>query len=126
LASLAGKTVYLDFWFAGCAPCHQLFKDITSVKKYFKNDPDVVFLLVSVDEKQTWRRALNKFQIDGFHTFTENKLRNHPIIELYNVSAYPSTFIIDARGKFYTVNPSKNPEILKEQLLSARAQGSTK
>jgi peroxiredoxin len=126
LASLAGKTVYLDFWFAGCAPCHQLFKDITSVKKYFKNDPDVVFLLVSVDEKQTWRRALNKFQIDGFHTFTENKLRNHPIIELYNVSAYPSTFIIDARGKFYSVNPSKNPEILKEQLLSARAQGSTK
>lgn len=122
LTSLAGKIVYLDFWFAGCAPCHQLFKDVKSVKNYFKNDPDVVFLVVSVDEKETWRRALDRFQIDGFHAFTQNKLRNHPIIKDYNVSAYPSTFIINSRGMFYSVNPSKNPETLKEQLLSAREQ----
>lgn len=126
LSSLAGKTVYLDFWFAGCAPCHQLFKDISQVKKHFRNDPDVVFLVVSVDEKETWRRALNRFHIDGLHAFTENKLRNHPMIEAYHVAAYPSTYIIDAGGKFFSVNPSRSPEELKSQILNARAQGPQK
>ncbi|MBO9611188.1 MAG: TlpA family protein disulfide reductase [Dyadobacter sp.] len=116
LASFQGKTVYLDFWFAGCGPCHALFKSIESVKKHFENDDRVVFLTVSVDNEITWKRAIDRFGVKGYHVFTENKLRDHPIIQSYNVTVYPTTYIIDPAGRFHNVQPSNNPDVLRKQI----------
>jgi peroxiredoxin len=119
LSSFKGKVVYLDFWFGGCGPCHQLFNAIKPVKKYFQSDTNVVFLVVSIDDKETWKKAVNKFQIQGYHAFTENKFRDHSIIKSYQVNGYPSTYIITASGKLHTVEPSKDPDTLKDQIQSA-------
>lgn len=116
LASFRGKTVYLDFWFAACGPCHALFKSIEPVKKQFENDDRVVFLTVSVDNQTTWKKAITKFGVKGYHVFTEDKLREHPIIKSYNVSAFPTTYIIAPNGRFYSLRPSNNPEILGRQI----------
>jgi peroxiredoxin len=116
LASFAGKTVYLDFWFAACGPCHILFKEIEPVKKHFEADDRVVFLTVSVDDEKTWKRAITRFGVKGYHVFTENKFRDHPVIQSYQVGQYPTTYIINPRGEFHAVRPSGNPEILKQQI----------
>ena len=119
LASFHGKTVYLDFWFAGCGPCHALFKSIAPVKKHFEHDERVVFLTVSVDNEMTWKRAISKFGVKGYHVFTENKLREHPIIQSYNVTVYPTTYIIDPAGGIHTVQAANNPDVLKKQIEEA-------
>lgn len=126
LASFRGKTIYLDFWFASCGPCHALFKSIEPVKKHFEKDDRVVFLTVSVDNETTWKRAIQKFGVEGYHVFTENKLRGHPIIQSYNVNTYPTTYIIDPVGRFHTVQPANNPDRLKKQIEESIASTSAR
>lgn len=116
LASFHGKTIYLDFWFATCGPCHLLFKALEPVKKQFEHDDRVVFLTVSVDNESAWKKAIAKFGVKGYHVFTENKLREHPIIQSYNIGAYPTTYIIDPAGKFHSIRPSQNPDILSKEI----------
>ncbi|PSL33883.1 TlpA family protein disulfide reductase [Dyadobacter jiangsuensis] len=126
LASFHGKTIYLDFWFAGCGPCHALFKSIEPVKKHFEKDDRVVFLTVSIDNEMTWKRAIQKFSVKAYHVFTENKLREHPMIKSYNVTAYPSTYIIDPAGRFHTIQAANNPDMLKKQIEEAIASTSAR
>jgi peroxiredoxin len=116
LTTFQGKTVYIDFWFAACGPCHLLFKSIEPVKKEFENDDRVVFLTVSIDNESTWKKAISKYGLRGYHVFTDNKLREHPIVNAYNINAYPTTFIINPKGRFHSINPSNNPEILRKQI----------
>lgn len=119
LSSFSNKVVYLDFWFAACGPCHKLFTDIASVKEYFRSDTNVVFLTVSIDNSNTWKKALTKFDIPGYHVFTENKYREHPIIKAYNVSQYPTTYLIGRNGKIISTRPSDNPEELRKEIANA-------
>lgn len=123
LASFRGKTIYLDFWFASCGPCHLLFKSIHPVKEKYQSDDRVVFLTISVDNQDVWKKAITKFGVDGYHVFTEDKLREHPIIKHYNITAYPTTFIIRPDGFFHSVEPSKNPEILMKQIEESISTG---
>ena len=115
LSDFKGKVIYMDFWFADCQPCHQLFKQIKSVKENFKNNSNVVFLNISIDNKEVWQKALYKFNIEGYHVFTEGKEATHPIIGNYQVFGYPTNRLLDREGKFFIVAPSdKAEELIKE------------
>ena len=119
LSSFKGKVIYFDFWFAACVPCYKLFDDIKAVKEYFKTDSNVVFLTVSVDNSEVWEKALQKFNIPGYHAFTENKFRDHPVIKTYNVNEYPTTYLIDKKGEIFNINPSHDPDELKKEIEAA-------
>jgi peroxiredoxin len=122
LASFKGKVVYLDFWFAACGPCHKLFNVIKPVKEYFKSDTNVVFLIVSIDDKETWNKALRKYKIQGYHAFTENTYREHSIIKAYNVLEYPTTYLIDKNGKLLNTEPSRKADELRKEIELALKQ----
>jgi peroxiredoxin len=119
LASFRGKVIYMDFWFGACGPCHSLFFTTKSAKEYFKNNDQVVFLTVSVDDKEIWKQSLKKFNIQGYHVYTENRERRHPVINDYRVSGYPTTFLIDKTGNIFMAAPSGNPDELKAQITEA-------
>jgi cytochrome oxidase Cu insertion factor (SCO1/SenC/PrrC family) len=119
LASFKGKVVYVDFWYGACGPCHALFQTIEPVKKYFSSKDDVVFLIVSIDRKETWEAALKKYNIPGYHVFTENQESSHPIIKSYKVAGYPTTCLIDRNGKIFMATPSNNPEELQKEIEDA-------
>jgi thiol-disulfide isomerase/thioredoxin len=57
LENLKGKVVYMDFWFASCAPCHALFKKLKPVKEHFRDNQQVVFLNVSIDSYKVWKES---------------------------------------------------------------------
>jgi peroxiredoxin len=118
LANFKGKVVYMDFWFGGCAPCHSLFTELKPVKEYFK-DSDVVFLTISVDDRNVWKDALKKFNIPAYHAYTEDKERAHAIIKDYKVQEYPTTFLIDKNGNIFLAKPSTNANELKNQITEA-------
>jgi len=119
LSSFKGKVIYIDFWFAACLPCHKLFEDTRPVKEYFKTDSNVVFLAISVDNSEVWKKAVLKFNIPGYHAFTENKFRDHPVIKAYNVKEYPTTYLIDKKGNIFNISPSHDPGELRKEIEAA-------
>ena len=119
LATFKGKVVYLDFWFAGCGPCHALFETIKPVKKYYASNDKVVFLTVSIDSKKIWMESLDKYKLEGYQAFTENQEINHQIVKSYKVVGYPTTCLIDKRGKIFLANPSKFAQELQQQIENA-------
>lgn len=119
LLTFKNKVIYIDFWFADCPPCHALFKKTQTVKDYFENNKDVVFLTVSIDEKNIWLKSIDKFKLHGYHVYTEGQGSQHPMIQNYKVFDYPTTRLIDRAGKFFAIAPSENPEELKNQISQA-------
>ncbi len=111
--------VYVDFWFAACAPCHALFQTIKPVKKHYANNKSVVFLCISVDSKEVWKSSLAKYKIDGYHVYTKNLEMNHPVIKAYKVSGYPTSCIIDKNGKMFIATPSSNSKELQNEIEEA-------
>ncbi|WP_276481875.1 TlpA family protein disulfide reductase [Paraflavitalea pollutisoli] len=118
LADLKGKTVYVDFWFGACGPCHVLFKDIAPVKKHFKDNDKVIFLTVSVDNNVTWKKAIKQFGVEGYHVFTQDQERAHPMIRDYRVDGYPTTLVIGPDGKIAVTRPARTADALIAQLNS--------
>jgi cytochrome oxidase Cu insertion factor (SCO1/SenC/PrrC family) len=116
LEGLRGKVVFIDFWFSACAPCHVLFKQLIPVKEYFKDQPSVVFLNVSIDKDQLWKESLSRYRIQGFHAFTQNMGSEHRMIKDYKVVQYPTTFLIDKNGTIFNANPPDNPDELIGQI----------
>ncbi|MFT3825218.1 MAG: TlpA disulfide reductase family protein [Chitinophagaceae bacterium] len=118
LATLRGKVVFIDFWYAACGPCLAGFQNLHALKQRFANK-EVVFLNISIDNRDTWLKALQKLDIAGYHVFTENKGNQHPIISSYKVNSYPTTCLLDRQGNIFMANPSRDPQELESQLEEA-------
>jgi len=119
LASFKGKVLYLDFWYAACGPCHALMETLKPAKEHFATNNDVVFLYISIDQKDVWKKSLLKYNIKGYHAYTQNLEGMHPIINAYKVSGYPTTCIIDKNGNIFNAHPSNVPDELQEQIIEA-------
>jgi peroxiredoxin len=122
LADFRGKVVFLDFWYGACIPCHALFEALAPVKHHFAGDPNVVFLNISIDPRPVWLAALKKFQVPGYHVFTEGKGADHPVIQSYKVMGYPTTCLIDRQGNIFLATPSSDPAELIAQIEKALGQ----
>jgi len=119
LENFAGKVVYMDFWYGACGACHALFQTMDTVKKMYASNENVVFLYVSIDPAETWKKAIRKYDIKGYHLFTENKGSDHPIITAYKVAGYPTTCIIDKKGRIFSALTQRYPEELKQAIEGA-------
>jgi len=93
---LRGKVVLLDFWATWCGPCREALPHIQNVAKKFRGQP-LVILSVSLDsDEQKWKEFIGKNEMtwpqyrDGGFT--------GPIAKMFNVTAIPHTFTIDADG----------------------------
>jgi cytochrome oxidase Cu insertion factor (SCO1/SenC/PrrC family) len=109
----------LNFWFSGHSGCQSLFSKLKVVKEHFAENNDIVFLSVSIDSKELWKRTVKYYGIKGENGFTEGKGMEHPIINAYKVERFPTSFVIDRKGYFYNANPSENPLDLINQLETA-------
>ena len=52
-ADLKGKIVFVNFWATWCPPCIAEMPSINQLYTQFKNDPDIVFIIVDVDNDYT-------------------------------------------------------------------------
>ncbi|WEK18401.1 MAG: TlpA disulfide reductase family protein [Candidatus Pedobacter colombiensis] len=106
LSDFRGKVVFIDFWFTGCGGCSYYFKNVLSkVENIFKNNPNIVFISISVDSnKEKWLRGLNSQLYTSpsvINLYTANKEAEHPIIKQMNVIGYPHPLLIDRNGKIF-------------------------
>jgi thiol-disulfide isomerase/thioredoxin len=90
LTDLKGKTIALNFWFVGCAPCRQEIPELNRLVAQYK---DVVFLAFALDEPEQLRDFLKAFP------FHYNIVPNaQKIADAFRVAAYPTHIIIGPAG----------------------------
>lgn len=95
LASLRGKVVFINFWATWCPPCIAEMPSVNSLFNKMKNNDNVVFLMVDVDNKLKKSDAFMK--------------RNQYDLPVYGPAAYlpeelftgslPTTVIINKKGE---------------------------
>ncbi|OYX85001.1 MAG: thioredoxin [Flavobacteriales bacterium 32-34-25] len=94
LSSLKGKVVFINFWATWCPPCIQEMPTINELRGRYKNNDEIVFLMVDVDnnmEKSTAFMEKNKYDLPVYVTASE-------IPSNYLGSSIPTTVILDKSG----------------------------
>ena len=103
LADYEGKVIFLNFWATWCGPCKAELPDIQKLYEKYKDSEDVVILGVAAPDYG------NEGSIAEITTFLEENELTYPVLmderqQLfygYGISAFPTTFMIDADGNVY-------------------------
>jgi len=107
LEDFRGKVVYLDFWASWCGPCMREVPYAKELKSRFKDEEDLVFVYISLDDDlEAWRNTIEAQKMEGVHLKTGGW--DHDVPKSYNVKGVPSYFIIDRNGNIFD-NRAKRP-----------------
>jgi len=94
LSDLKGKVVVLDVWATWCPPCRSMIPHTKTLVEKLKDKP-FVFVSVSADaEKATLVNFLKSNSMPWTHWWTGMG----GIVEDWEVKAYPTIYVIDAKG----------------------------
>lgn len=95
LADLKGKIIFLNFWATWCPPCLAEMPSINKFYEQYKNDPEVVFLMIDADsdfaKAQNYLNRKNyKFKV---YTFASDIPKN------IFAGSLPTTIVFDKKGR---------------------------
>lgn len=105
---LKGKIVVVNFWFTKCAPCIKEMPDLNKLKEEFGTE-NIKYFAITYDSKELIEELLKKHQLDFTIIPSDKKT-----IEQFNVSFYPTNFILDKTGKVIYVNDFFMNDMIKE------------
>ncbi|MFN3403607.1 MAG: TlpA family protein disulfide reductase [Cytophagaceae bacterium] len=109
LKDFRGKVVYMDIWATWCAPCMISIKKSKPLKEHYKNNPNVVFLYVSIDKDvERWKKVVHEKEIKGVHLISVGGSEEN-ILQKYNADYIPRYVLIDKNGNISAAN-AKGPE----------------
>ena len=120
LRELTGKVLVFNFWFINCPPCRQEIPELNQLYAKYKDNKEVVFLAIALDEKY------------DIQQFIKTNPFLYPIIsdgrfytQKYGVSSYPTHLVVGKDGlvKFHTMGLASNTvywveKTIKEQLVA--------
>lgn len=92
---LVGKVVFINFWATWCPPCVKEMPSIQSLYNKFKDNKEVVFLIVDVESDV---EGTKQFLVDNKLTLPIS-YRDGNIPEEWLGGAIPTTVILDKKGK---------------------------
>lgn len=110
-----GKKILIDVWASWCADC---IKSLPKTKELQKEFPDVVFLFLSVDKRNSsWKKGIQRFGINGEHYNLPNGMKKGELVDFLSLRWIPRYLVIDKTGKiilFKATNASDSE--IKEKL----------
>ncbi|MBB2146320.1 redoxin domain-containing protein [Pedobacter sp. LMG 31464] len=95
LADLQGKVIFLNFWATWCPPCLAEIPSVNKLYEQYKNDPEVVFLLVDADSDFPKAQAYmdrKKYKLPVYN-FASN------LPESIFKGSLPTTIVFDKKGR---------------------------
>jgi len=105
LSELRGQVVMLNFWASWCGPCRKEMPILEQIHKKYKR---LGFTLLGVNVEENTRDAINYLK-DVKVTFPILFDNRQKTSKLYNVSAMPTTVIIDRNGNKRFIHKGYKP-----------------
>ena len=93
--SLQGKVVFINLWATWCPPCIAEMPDINQLYGHFKDQDNIRFLLISLDDD--FNKAIRFVEKKGFD-FEIYQFAS-PIPAIYRSQVIPTSFVISPEGK---------------------------
>ncbi len=95
LSDYRGERVMLNFWATWCPPCRAEMPDMEK----FQKEHDITVLAVNLTETETDPSKVQDFIEEYDLTFTVPLDQESEIANLYQIVAYPTSFMIDSNGR---------------------------
>lgn len=119
LSQFKGKVVYIDFWATWCGPCKREIPYLDKVIEDLKNEKQIVFLSVSLDDDiSAWKKMLNTQHLKGVQCITDGNFESEAA-KAYQVKGIPHYVLVDKNGKIIANNAARPSQGIKELLLKA-------
>src|SRR5262249_2744237 len=112
-ADLAGKIVMVDFWASWCGPCKKSFPALDELQKKFGGQGWKI-IAVNEDQKKSDMDHFLKENKVSFTVLRDAAADGEKLVDKVDVSAMPSTFIIDGAGKVRFIHSGYLAETKKE------------
>ncbi len=91
-----GKILVINYWFTNCAPCIQEIPELNKIVDKYKNDSNVVFIAIALDDAYTLESFLKtnlfKYKIID---------RGRVFADYYGIKSYPTNIVVDRNGKVF-------------------------
>lgn len=92
LKEMEGKVVVLNFWFINCPPCRKEIPELNQLVEKYKDNKDVVFLAIALDEQ---------WELEDFlktSPFNYNIISNGRYnAQKYGINLFPTHVVIDKK-----------------------------
>ena len=105
-----GQTILIDVWASWCRDC---IKGMPKVKKIQEENPDVVYLFLSLDKNlKSWKKGIDKHQVKGEHYYMKSGW-NGPFGEFLDLDWIPRYLVVDKQGniKLYKATKATDKDI---------------
>ncbi|QMU65562.1 MAG: redoxin family protein [Flavobacteriaceae bacterium] len=104
LDTCKGKKMLIDIWASWCADC---ISGLPELKKLQRENPDVAYVFLSLDKKkESWKKGIKKYQIEGAHYFMPNGNKG-AFEDFLNISWIPRYVVLDETGKIALFKATK-------------------
>ena len=91
-----GKKVVIDIWASWCGDC---IKGMPKVVNLQKENPNVVYLFLSLDSNiSAWKTAIKKYRVKGEHYFMQSGKKNG-FGSFVDIDWIPRYMVINEEGK---------------------------
>jgi thiol-disulfide isomerase/thioredoxin len=99
--SLRGKTILMEFWHSGCAPCLDGFAKTKELYGHLPENVLLVFVCADPDIAQA-RQTVRKYQLPGIHVHAPGQ--KHPALQAYQIQSFPTWVLIAPDGTIINAN----------------------
>ncbi len=104
LSEYKGKTIFLNFWATWCPPCRSEMPHIQELyEKYGSNEEELIVLGIAAPEygDEGTVEEIKGFLSENEYDFPVVMDETGEMFYRYGISAFPTTFMIDAEGNAY-------------------------
>lgn len=113
LSDYRGQRVIVNFWATWCPPCRAEMPDF---QKLYEEE-DIEILAVNLTESEQNQAAITDFTKELGLTFPIPMDYKSVVSQMYEVQAYPTSYMIDSEGKIhFSARGAMNYDLMQKEL----------